>query len=418
MAPWGAGGLPVRARLERRVVLAILSWWCCSITIIFYNKWMMRSLSFSFPLSITAIYMAVKLPLGFAATRCGETDIDVSWRTTVRWIIPLALVTSVEIGLSMSAYLFVSVTRITLVKSSAPAWQLVWGLLLGTERASARLIGVVCLATGGLILATYARNPATNPARTEGIVLLVLATCLQGLRGCMVQLTLRPTPGWLDLRCSEPDSAADSATEPMAAPVAAERSSSVDVSHEELALIPLAAPGAARDNPPAHASSDCCAAYKAREGTVMKPRAGAFAGPLECQQIEPIALVYLMAPWTTLFSLVLMLALEGAKLRDALLAPRTADGGGAAGAHLGASTFALLFGAGSLVFCLVLIELKIVQLTSALTLSVAGALKECVTIIGGHALLHDRMSTYNAVGLCCTMLGVHLYRLDRTGRVH
>lgn len=364
-----------RAKLELHAIGAIGAWYCCSISIIFYNKWLMRYRDFHFPLTVTCVYMAVKLPLGYLATRCLETDVDVSWRTTVRWIIPLALVTSVEIGLSMCAYLFVSVTRITLVKSSAPAWQLLWGLLIGTERASVRLIGVVCLATGGLVLATYARHPSTNPGRTEGILLIVSATCLQGLRGCMVQLTVRPTPGWLQPGSSEPDSAPT-------APISR-------VQPEEVSLL-------------ARSASSCHDPCRLGAGS------RAADGAREREHIDPVALVYLLAPWTTLFSLLIMLALEGGKLRDAL----TAEGDPGA---VRKETLFMILGAGAFVFCLVLIELKIVQLTSALTLSVAGALKECIAIIGGHLILHDRMSSYNAAGLVCTLLGVHLYRLNRTG---
>ena len=82
--------------------------------------------------------------------------------------------------------------------------------------------------------------------------------------------------------------------------------------------------------------------------------------------------------------------------------------------HLGAGALSIVLGAGCLVFALVLIELRIVQLTSALTLSVAGAVKECATIVIGHLLLKEAMSAANAAGLACTLLGVHLYHRERT----
>mmetsp|Transcript_35195 Transcript_35195/g.81498 ORF Transcript_35195/g.81498 Transcript_35195/m.81498 type:complete len:148 (+) Transcript_35195:122-565(+) len=127
------------------------------------------------------------------------------------------------------------------------------------------------------------------------------------------------------------------------------------------------------------------------------------------EHIEPVALVYLLSPWTTLFSLMIALPIEGPHFLRAFH-----DESGDTGASINLQTLAMLLGAGTLVFCLVLIELMIVQLTSALTLSVAGAFKECITIIGGHFILNDRMSAYNASGLVCTLLGVHLYRLNRT----
>jgi drug/metabolite transporter (DMT)-like permease len=384
------------------------------------GQWLMRSHDFHFPLTVTTIYMAMKLPLGFIATRCRETELDVGWRTIVRWIIPLALVTSVEIALSMCSYLFVSVTRITLVKSSAPAWQLLWGLLIGTERPSVRLIGVVALATGGLILATYARHPSTNPGRMEGILLIVSATCLQGLRGCMMQLTLRPTPGWLDVDSSRPDSAAPDAPiglapdppTPMAEAAegpderACRGSKEAAANHAPAALLDLLPP--ADSFGPAEGFSPCACCRLVCASARERREAASLASNRNPSHIDPIGLVYLLSPWTTLFSALIMLALEGERLRDALVA------GSDANSSMSGETLLMLLGAGTLVFCLVLIELRIVQLTSALTLSVAGAFKECITILGGHVILHDRMSPYNAAGLVCTLLGVHLYRLNRT----
>jgi len=375
---------PNRTMLERQVLLSILLWWSISISIIFFNKMQLRS-HFPFPLLVTSLYMAVKMPLGYLASKCVETDVDVSRRTTFRWIMPLALVTSAEIGLSMCAYLFVSVTQITMVKSSAPVWQLLWGLLVGTEKPRASLIGVVALATCGLILATYARHPSTNPGRASGIVLILAATCLQGLRGSMMQLTLRPNLGlWIEPGSSEPES--------------------MNETPPEEALLVGRSPG-----------DRCCDGPCG--GVCVSLFGGSREEAAECgesvrgvrEHIEPVALVYLLSPWTTLFSLMIALPIEGPHFLRAFH-----DESGDTGASINLQTLAMLLGAGTLVFCLVLIELMIVQLTSALTLSVAGAFKECITIIGGHFILNDRMSAYNASGLVCTLLGVHLYRLNRT----
>jgi drug/metabolite transporter (DMT)-like permease len=378
----------------------------------------MRYRDFRFPLTVTAIYMAVKLPLGFVATRLRDrpADLNVGWRTTVRVIIPLALLTSVEIGLSMCAYLFVSVTRITLVKSSMPAWQLLWGLLLRTERPSYRLFAVIALATGGLALATStaratslhgAAQEAARSVTMQGTALIVAATCLQGLRGCAMQLTLRPMRGdWVRPGADEPDSPIIDGEGASAAQRGRTTSAGVETGPVKQALL-----SAAHDHEGEHAA-DASGGGGGGGGGCSGGGDGDGDAGRALPRLDPISLVYLLAPWTTLFSASVALCLEGERLRAAFGAETASSA--ALSSHHGASTLAMVLGAGCLVFTLVLIELRIVQLTSALTLSVAGAVKECATIVIGHLILKEAMSAANAAGLACTLLGVHLYYRERT----
>ena len=66
-----------------------------------------------------------------------------------------------------------------------------------------------------------------------------------------------------------------------------------------------------------------------------------------------------------------------------------------------------------LVFSIVFAEFRLVQLTSALTLSVFGVVKEVLTVIIAF-LAGDRFSLVNAVGLVLCILGNCVYFLKRT----
>lgn len=469
-----AAGLPPDARECRgqlvHVFLLMLCWYCISIGIIFYNKWLMRRIHFGFPLVVTTIYMAVKIPLGWLAVRCtGRAGLATGWRLALTRIVPLALLTSVDISLSMSSYLFVSTTLITTVKSSAPLWQLLWGLLLRTEVLTPQLVGVVALASGGLLLATYSGGVSKNPFRAEGLALIVSATCLAGLRGCLMQLTLQPRRRELLLERQRrgaygalaygalgalggPGQGADEAgqregTPLLAAEAGAEAGADGALVHDAPARAapallkrtsrspPLGRPpgdggsgrGAAADGPPPTlaplpppppgARGDAGARGEQSPPASSAARPASLASERECGRVDgsvsvdgsvdAVRLTYLLAPWTTAFSAALMAALEWRRFAES-------DFVAHAPPRQRYETLCMLLGAGSLVFVLVLVELKIVELTSALTLSVAGALKECITIGGAHFVLHDRpLSALNVGGLACSLVGIHLYQRSR-----
>ena len=68
---------------------------------------------------------------------------------------------------------------------------------------------------------------------------------------------------------------------------------------------------------------------------------------------------------------------------------------------------------GLLAFAMLLVELRIVQLASSLTLSIAGVFKEVLTVATSAVLLGDRLSVGNAVGLALCLTGIAGYHLLR-----
>mmetsp|Transcript_7925 Transcript_7925/g.27261 ORF Transcript_7925/g.27261 Transcript_7925/m.27261 type:complete len:342 (-) Transcript_7925:3-1028(-) len=72
------------------------------------------------------------------------------------------------------------------------------------------------------------------------------------------------------------------------------------------------------------------------------------------------------------------------------------------------TTFFIVF-SGTVAFLMVLAEFVLVAETSAVTFTVAGALKELLTIGAGVVLFGDEISAVNGAGLCVLILGVFLY---------
>ena len=65
---------------------------------------------------------------------------------------------------------------------------------------------------------------------------------------------------------------------------------------------------------------------------------------------------------------------------------------------------------GLIAFAMLLVELRIVQLASSLTLSIAGVLKEVLTVAASAALLGDVLSLWNALGLALCVAGIAGYQ--------
>uniref|UniRef100_A0A1J3C9D8 Putative sugar phosphate/phosphate translocator n=1 Tax=Noccaea caerulescens TaxID=107243 RepID=A0A1J3C9D8_NOCCA len=78
------------------------------------------------------------------------------------------------------------------------------------------------------------------------------------------------------------------------------------------------------------------------------------------------------------------------------------------GAHFSRTCFLMLFG-GGLAFCMVLTEYVLVSVTSAVTVTIAGVVKEAVTIVVAVFYFHDEFTWLKGVGLMIIMFGVSLF---------
>ncbi|XP_004303208.1 PREDICTED: probable sugar phosphate/phosphate translocator At1g06470-like [Fragaria vesca subsp. vesca] len=76
--------------------------------------------------------------------------------------------------------------------------------------------------------------------------------------------------------------------------------------------------------------------------------------------------------------------------------------------HISRSCLLMLFG-GTLAFFMVLTEFILVSVTSAVTVTIAGVVKEALTILVAVIYFHDEFTTLKGVGLFTIMLGVSLF---------
>ncbi|XP_075294976.1 solute carrier family 35 member C2 isoform X5 [Opisthocomus hoazin] len=184
----GVGG----AALGRAALAAplVLLYYCFSIGITFYNKWLMKS--FPFPLLVTLLHLVLifglsALARALARCRSGRPRAELSWADCLRRAAPAALSTSLDIGLSNWSFLYVTVSLYTMTKSSAILFILLFSLLFKLEEMRVTLLLVVLLIAGGLFMFTY----KSTQFSAQGFMLVLCASFLGGIRWTLTQILMQ-----------------------------------------------------------------------------------------------------------------------------------------------------------------------------------------------------------------------------------
>ncbi|KAJ6262622.1 hypothetical protein Dda_3434 [Drechslerella dactyloides] len=234
--------------------LLIGMWYLFSLLISLYNKWMFSDphLNFRFPLFVTSIHMLVQFTLSglvmwyFVQYRPGysdaerrkrylssssssdsspsreaqesrplnetDSDIDEDDQDTrdlanetqspgpkkpimtklfyVTRIAPCGMATGLDIGLGNMSLKHISLTFYTMCKSSSLAFVLIFAFIFRLEKPTIKLIAVIMVMTAGVILMVSGETVFVP----IGFVLVMLASCLSGLRWSLTQLLLLRNP--------------------------------------------------------------------------------------------------------------------------------------------------------------------------------------------------------------------------------
>ncbi|KAE8575496.1 hypothetical protein XENTR_v10003853 [Xenopus tropicalis] len=168
----------------------VLFYYCFSIGITFYNKWLLKS--FHFPLFMTLVHLIMIFLLsGFsrllAACYTGHPRVILPWKDYLKKVAPTALATALDIGLSNWSFLYITVSLYTMTKSSAVLFILFFSLVFKLEQMRPGLILVVLLISGGLFMFTF----KSTQFNTGGFVLVLAASAFGGVRWTLTQLLMQ-----------------------------------------------------------------------------------------------------------------------------------------------------------------------------------------------------------------------------------
>lgn len=174
-------------------LLTILIYYCFSISLTFYNRYLF--VTYKFPLSITIIHLILKFILS-AIIRNFLNLIeyirkkkDYKKRITLDWylystrIIPTAVASAADIGLSNWSLQYITITLYTMSKSTVILFIFFFSILFKLEKWRRSIIGVVSCIAFGLFLFTY----HSTEFHLFGFILVMIASFTAGLRWTLAQ---------------------------------------------------------------------------------------------------------------------------------------------------------------------------------------------------------------------------------------
>ncbi|KAG0207502.1 Triose-phosphate Transporter [Mortierella sp. GBA30] len=175
-------------------VFYVFAWYSCSTSLSFYNKWLFSEAhhNFQFPLFTTSLHMVAQFVLSsltlaaLPALRPKATPTSNDFGTK---IVPCAVASGLDIGLSNSSLKTITLAFYTMCKSSSLAFVLLFAFAFRLERPTWPLAGVITVICVGLFMMVMSEVDFV----LIGFIQVMMASVLGGLRWSLTQLLLERT---------------------------------------------------------------------------------------------------------------------------------------------------------------------------------------------------------------------------------
>ncbi|KAK6022268.1 hypothetical protein OSTOST_12042 [Ostertagia ostertagi] len=163
-----------------KIVLIALLYYPLSIGLTFYQKWFIKN--YKLPLFVVCWHYIVKyvaaISIRFLYEVLRKKRIRLQLKDQLRWLAPIGICASLDIGLSNWALEYVTVSLYTMAKSSSILFIVAFALLLRLERWRATLGLEAALIASGLFLFTW----HSSQLDLTGLLLVELAASCTGVR--------------------------------------------------------------------------------------------------------------------------------------------------------------------------------------------------------------------------------------------
>ncbi|XP_078429243.1 nucleotide/sugar transporter family protein [Wolffia australiana] len=315
-------GINHQSVLSLKVVLKtlflILLWYTSSTCLTLYNKSLLGNKlgNFPAPLLMNTIHFVMQAVLSRLILWCRPRNADnkakITWHDYFFKVVPTALGTALDINLSNTSLVFISVTFATMCKSASPIFLLLFAFAFRLESPSFKLLGIILIISLGVLLAVSKETEF----EFWGFILVLFSSVMSGFRWSMTQILLQ------------------------------------------------------------------------KETYGLK---------------NPLMLMSYVTPVMSVATLVFSLILDPwSEFKN--------SGYFDSSEHIVRSCL-LMFLGGALAFGMVLTEYILVSVTSAVTVTIAGVVKEAVTIMAAVFYFHDKFTWLKGVGLLTIMIGVSLFNV-------
>ncbi|KAG0025063.1 Triose-phosphate Transporter [Podila clonocystis] len=172
-------------------IFYVFAWYSCSTSLSFYNKWLFSPAhyNFRFPLFTTCLHMVAQFLLSSLTLtllpklrpKAAPTPKDFGTK-----IMPCAVASGLDIGLSNSSLKTITLAFYTMCKSSSLAFVLLFAFLFKLERPTWTLAGVIGVICVGLFMMVMSEVDFV----LIGFIQVMMAAVLGGLRWSLTQILL------------------------------------------------------------------------------------------------------------------------------------------------------------------------------------------------------------------------------------
>ncbi|XP_038216661.1 solute carrier family 35 member C2 isoform X1 [Zerene cesonia] len=168
----------------------ILLYFSLSIGLTFYQRWLLKD--FHYPLTVVMYHLIVKWILSVLVRIIlqlitGQPQLMLPFLTCLRSVGPTGLASGIDVGFSNWALELVTISLYTMTKSTTIIFILGFAILLGLEKKSWSLVGIVLTIAAGLMMFTY----NASQFNLLGFDFLLLASFAGGLRWTFAQLLMQ-----------------------------------------------------------------------------------------------------------------------------------------------------------------------------------------------------------------------------------
>ncbi|XP_073156520.1 probable sugar phosphate/phosphate translocator At2g25520 [Henckelia pumila] len=188
----GKGGA-LSEGVVKKIVLSytyVAIWIFLSFTVIVYNKYILdrKMYNWPYPISLTMIHMGFCSSLAYLLVRVFKAvdPVTMSWDLYLRSVVPIGLLYSLSLWLSNSAYIYLSVSFIQMLKALMPVAVYSIGVMLKKEAFKTETMANMLSISIGVAIAAYGEAKFDS----WGVTLQLGAVAFEATRLVMIQILL------------------------------------------------------------------------------------------------------------------------------------------------------------------------------------------------------------------------------------
>ncbi|KAI1342549.1 triose-phosphate transporter family-domain-containing protein [Xylariaceae sp. FL0016] len=187
----GGGVAPAPAGRNIHPSLYVALWIAMSSSVILFNKWVLATAQFDYPLFLTTWHMAfatlmTQLMARFTTTLDSRKKVPMDSQTYMRAIVPIGIMFSLSLICGNLAYIYLSVSFIQMLKATNVVATLIATWMFGMAAPSMKTLANVSVIVVGIIIASFGELKFDM----FGFIVQVSGVVAEALRLVMVQRLL------------------------------------------------------------------------------------------------------------------------------------------------------------------------------------------------------------------------------------